>query len=156
MLFICFCDDNALKGSVENYQGKHIVCTCLHKKKVPVEDREYLRDQRTKIGPKGSFQLGLVNTAAAKRDQMSLGEADKLQRHIQKKQWEALATFTSTSSKDISLESSSSQSVNSCGDKDEDFKVMMHPRGAYIFLETQRYVIIISANLGESCQYLSP
>ena len=33
---------------------------------VPVEEREYLKDQRAKIGPKGTFQLGLIDKAGVK------------------------------------------------------------------------------------------
>ena len=34
---------------------------------VPVKDREYLKDQRGKIGPKGSFQLGPEDQSAIKK-----------------------------------------------------------------------------------------
>ena len=34
---------------------------------VPIEEREYLKDQRQKIGPKGSFQLGPIDKDAVKR-----------------------------------------------------------------------------------------
>lgn len=49
------CDDAAVKCSQENCQTRHIICTCPPTKKVPLEDREYLRDQREKAGPRGSF-----------------------------------------------------------------------------------------------------
>ncbi|CAI9715421.1 Hypothetical predicted protein [Octopus vulgaris] len=51
------CDDDAVKGKKENCQVQHIICMCPTSKKVPVEEREYLRDQRAKIEPKGSFQI---------------------------------------------------------------------------------------------------
>ena len=50
------CNDKSVKcvGCEED----HIVCHCVAEKKCPVEDRLYLRDQRSKVGPRGSFQLG--------------------------------------------------------------------------------------------------
>lgn len=68
-----------------------------------------MRDQRAKIEPKGSFQLGSVDKAAVMRDQRAAAKADRLQRQIQQKQEVDFATFASTSSQDISCESSSEE-----------------------------------------------
>lgn len=44
---------------------------------VPVEDREYLKDQRAKIGPKGSFQLGPVDKTAIQKPEKSVVEGER-------------------------------------------------------------------------------
>ena len=38
------CEDQAVKCNVENCQMQHIVCSCPSERKVPIEEREYLRD----------------------------------------------------------------------------------------------------------------
>ena len=53
---------------------------------VPVEERQYLRDQRNKIGPKGSFQLGSVDKTAVKRDVNAGRKVKQLQNQFQKHQ----------------------------------------------------------------------
>lgn len=47
---------------------KHIICVCPAAAKVPIEERAYLRDQRSKTGPKGAFQMSSVDISAVKRD----------------------------------------------------------------------------------------
>jgi hypothetical protein len=48
---------------------KHIICECGPEKRVPVEDREYLLDQRTKTGTFGGrFQFGRVDSASAQKE----------------------------------------------------------------------------------------
>ena len=71
---------------------------------VPKQDREYLRDQRAKIGPKGSFQLGYVDQSDVKRCQRTAAEGERLRRQIQKQQ-EVVFTFAFTINQDTSLES---------------------------------------------------
>ncbi|CAI9727512.1 Hypothetical predicted protein [Octopus vulgaris] len=93
--------------------------------KVLVEEREYLRDQRAKIGPKGSFQFGSVDNAAVKRNQRVVAKAERLQKQIQQQQEVDLASLASTSSQDISLASSSG---------DDKFKSRKHTSEAYNFL----------------------
>jgi len=39
---------------------EHILCRCPSNKQVPIEERLYLKDQRQKVGLKGSLQLGIV------------------------------------------------------------------------------------------------
>jgi len=97
------CDDTSVKCRKDDCRTLHIICTCPPKKKVPVEEREYLRDQRAKIGPKGCFQLGPVDKDATKRDQRAAVEAERLRHQIQKQKEADMATYASTSSHDIPL-----------------------------------------------------
>ena len=46
---------------------QHISCSCKANK-VPLEERVYLKDQRAKIGPRGTLQLGPVDRSAVRRD----------------------------------------------------------------------------------------
>ena len=80
------CDDKAVRCKKENCQIQHIICTCPPNKKVPMEEREYLRDQRAKKEPKGSFQLGPVDKAAVRRDKRTSAEAERLQKQNPKQQ----------------------------------------------------------------------
>lgn len=41
----------------DNCRLRHIVCQCPRKFKIPVEDREYMRDQREKSGTIGKYQM---------------------------------------------------------------------------------------------------
>jgi hypothetical protein len=132
------CDDNAVKCKKENCQTQHIICTCSPSKKVPLEEREYLRDQRAKTTPKGSFQLGSVDKAAVKRDKRVETEAERLQSQIQKQQEVDLANFASTSSQYDSFESISGESEEPSGGEAEEFKPSRQPSGAYSFLKTPR------------------
>lgn len=68
------CDDFAVECNKESCQTKHIVCTCPPHKKIPVEEREYLKNQREKTGQKDSIQLG---KGAVKRSQKNVTEAEK-------------------------------------------------------------------------------
>ena len=52
------CNDRTVKCKESNCDAEHIVCECPLDIKVPQPDREYLKDQRAKKGPKGKFQLG--------------------------------------------------------------------------------------------------
>jgi hypothetical protein len=49
----------------ENCTKQHLVCECPLQQKVPMEERAYLKDQRSKVGTKGAFQMGPVDRAAA-------------------------------------------------------------------------------------------
>ena len=55
---IAACDDARVKCSVDSCAEMHILCLCEDAKKVPVEERTYLKDQRSKIGTfGGSMQM---------------------------------------------------------------------------------------------------
>ena len=45
---------------------------------VLIEEKEYLKDQRQKIGSKGSFQLGPIDKDAVKRYKKNSAEAERL------------------------------------------------------------------------------
>nr|XP_047138681.1 uncharacterized protein LOC124814754 [Hydra vulgaris] len=55
------CDDRLVRCDIKDCFKKHILCNCDEEKKVPVNEREYLKDQRAKKGGKGSFQIGKVD-----------------------------------------------------------------------------------------------
>jgi hypothetical protein len=63
------CESRQVRCSAEpgKCESRHLVCECPPEKRVPAEEREYLLDQRTKIGTKGLLQLGPVDRAAAAR-----------------------------------------------------------------------------------------
>jgi hypothetical protein len=55
------CNSKYIRCDVVNCQTEHIACECSPELRVPVEEREYIRDQRSKIGTRGTFQLGSVD-----------------------------------------------------------------------------------------------
>ena len=135
-------------------QIQHIICTCPPNKKVPVEEREYLRDQRAKKGSKGSFQLGPIDKAAVKRDKRTPAEAERLQKQTQKQQEVDVVTCVPTSH-NICFESGSEKSGEPSGSEAEEFKPVRKPSGTYNLLKTPRYAIElirgnVSSNLGAS------
>ena len=58
------CAARSIRCAVVNCQSVHIACVCLPQLRVPVEEREYLRDQRSKTGTKGTLQIGPVDRRA--------------------------------------------------------------------------------------------
>jgi hypothetical protein len=62
------CNSLAIKCSVENCNVQHIACECAGPKRVPDEDRLYMRDQRAKKGTRGSYQLGPVDRKAVSKE----------------------------------------------------------------------------------------
>ena len=63
------CDDRGVKCKKLDCQEEHISCICTSTKKVPVEERKYLPDQRQKLGPKDTYQMSTIDRVAVKRDQ---------------------------------------------------------------------------------------
>ena len=55
------CSSKLVRCSVLNCQSVHIACECLPQLRVPDEEREYMRDQRSKTGTKGALQIGPVD-----------------------------------------------------------------------------------------------
>lgn len=49
------------ESSVEIFQTQHLVCLRPPSKKLPIEEREYLKDQGARNGRKGSFQVGSMD-----------------------------------------------------------------------------------------------
>ena len=74
------CNDVRVKCTASNCIQDHFLCICATNAKVPPEERAYLRDQRLKIGPKGTFQMASVDRAAAKK---ALAAEKRLQKHDQ-------------------------------------------------------------------------
>ena len=129
------CDDNAVKCNAENCQKQHIIYLCPPGRKVPAEEREYLNDQRIKIGPRGTFQLGSVDKAAAQRDQRATVRADRLRN--QKQLEIESSTSASTSVMNPYLECSTEESSKT-GSDDEEFKLQKQPSGFYSTLKVPR------------------
>jgi hypothetical protein len=77
---------------------------------VPVEERQYLRDQRNKIGPKGSFQLGSVDKTAVKRDVDAGRKVKQLQSQFRKDHQKNVESSVYLPSHNISTTSSSGES----------------------------------------------
>jgi hypothetical protein len=75
------CDNPSVKCKTENCSITHILCQCPFESKVPDIEREYLRDQRLKVGTKGQFQMrGTDRTAAAEDRAKHQREEEKKQR----------------------------------------------------------------------------
>lgn len=68
------CSDRRVHCTIEKCAEEHIVCVCSSDAKVPIEDRAYLRDQRSKSGPKGAYQLSSIDQTAAKRNRKTTHE----------------------------------------------------------------------------------
>lgn len=75
------CSDISVNCENDKRTQEHIICVCPRNAKVPLEDRVYLRDQRSKTGPKGAYQLSSVDTAAAKRDRRAKHEQQQVLTH---------------------------------------------------------------------------
>ena len=141
------CSDNAVKCKVENCETQHIICECPSNKKVPLEDREYLKDQRAKCGTKGCFQLGSVDKAAVKRN---LKLKTRNIKKLQKKSESSLSLSQSFASE--SMSSDEFENFNEQLNVDE-FKPAKQINEDYSFLKTPRFAMElirsdVSSNLG--------
>lgn len=150
------CNDKDVKCFKENCSAVHIVCSCPPQKKVPIEEREYLRDQRAKMGPKGSFQLGTVDKQAVTRQEKHSKETARTEAQRRKHREEAETTFASTSSQYLSLECSFDESIESSkSSAAEDFQPGSDSQGPYSFLKIPRFAMElirgdVSSRLGAS------
>jgi hypothetical protein len=72
------CSDSRVYCKKAKCAQAHIICVCPAAAKVPLEERAYLRDQRSKAGPKGAFQMSSVDTAATKKER----KAKQRQQHV--------------------------------------------------------------------------
>lgn len=101
---------------------------------VPVEEREYLKDQRTKIGPKGSFQLGPIDRDALKRSR----------REFQRLRFDSIAS-TSTDQDDIFPQHQSSSTSATTSASEENEEEYSQPsgilKGVYCRLPLHRYAM---------------
>lgn len=59
------CSSASVKCTEANCEVQHIVCECPPARKVPLEERPYMRDQRAKTGTRGSFQMRHKDRRAA-------------------------------------------------------------------------------------------
>lgn len=138
------CEDYRVKCNKENCCSKHIICTCPFQKKVPVEDREYLKDQRCKIGPKGTFQLGPIDKCAIKKSK-------KQQKRLRKK----LPTPTASTYNLQDIVSVPSSPSFPSEELEEYFQPQTDEKGPYSLTKFPRYALElvrgdISSNVGAS------
>jgi len=64
------CDDPVARCNAANCVKKHFMCQCPVKLKIPVEDREYMKDQRQKVGTRGNFQMRGRDILAATQERL--------------------------------------------------------------------------------------
>ena len=102
------CNHKTIKCTIQNCDEVHIECLC--QQKVPREEREYLRDQRNKTGPKGTFQLGSVDREAARRDRRREEENQRQ------------TTTLASDAFEFPADTSVSSSASSCLVVDEDYE----------------------------------
>ena len=111
-----------------------------------MEDRAYLKDQRSKIGPKGTFQLGPTDKTAIKKCRR---EGERLS---QQRSMKISPPIASTSY----VQDDSSLSYSSPSDETEDYKHLDGPMQVpYNLTKIPRYALElvrgdVSSNLGAS------
>ena len=110
-----------------------------------MEDREYLKDQRGKVGPKGTFQLGPVDKSAIKKSKKER-EGSRKNLHSSPK--------ASTSNLRGNV-SSPSYSSSPSEEPEEYLQPKSHPKRPYSLIKFPRYALElirgdISSNLGAS------
>ena len=133
------CKDIRVKCLDLNCQKQHIVCLCTEKNKCPIEEREYLRDQRSKIGPRGSFQLGPTDKGAAKRQKLSATKVRQYDACNKKQQLQEERVLATVSSEQISHSDSSQSSA--VDESDSVFSARSFPASSetYSDLKTPRF-----------------
>ena len=55
------CTHPRIQCKVLKCKQLHILCTCRAECNIPLIERQFLKDQREKTGPKGSFQIGSID-----------------------------------------------------------------------------------------------
>lgn len=122
------CDDSAVECNKESCQTKHIVCTCPPHKMVPIEEREYLKTQREKPGPKDCFQLGKKSEKkhAVKKYKKSAAETEKLDRQIERQQQQDSTQIAYLSDSDDTID----ESFESGRPFEEPYSLLKVPRYA--------------------------
>ena len=111
----------------------------LKKKKCPIEEREYLRDQRSKIGPRGSFQLGPTDKGAAKRRKLSATKVRQYDAYNKKQQLQEESVFATVSSEQISHSDSSQSSAEDKSDSVLSTRSFPASSETYSDLKTPRF-----------------
>jgi len=59
------CDSKVVRCSIENCEKEHIICECPNDRRIPAEERSYMRDQRAKVGTRGAYQMGTKERSRA-------------------------------------------------------------------------------------------
>jgi hypothetical protein len=77
------CDSPHVRCTAKDCKTSHIICVCPPQYRVPAEEREYLIDQRQKIGTKGSYQMRITDRIAAAKQRAREKRQAKPRRHPQ-------------------------------------------------------------------------
>jgi hypothetical protein len=84
------CDSRLVRCNATDCQAQHIICECPPHQRVPIEEREYLRDQRKKIGTKGTYQIGPVDRITVARQKARQKRKEKSSRRKHKQHMEQI------------------------------------------------------------------
>jgi hypothetical protein len=124
------CNNKGIKCKVEDCNTKHFYCSC--EQKIPIEDREYLIDQRNKDGTRGRFQIGSRDKNAKPiRQQFSRVGTSEESENVEE---EVAETLEST------VNSSSSENLNTSGSSVDSSK-LEGGRGYYNLAKYPRFVL---------------
>lgn len=69
------CDSKVVRCSIENCEKEHIICECPNDRRIPAEERSYMRDQRAKVGTRGAYQMGTKERSRAVKKKWAPAEA---------------------------------------------------------------------------------
>ena len=119
------CNERSVNCRIANCTKIHVSCSCDPHNRVPIEERNYLRDQRLKCQPKGSFQLGSPE-----------GKIKTEEKHVPKK---PCTSATLSALQQSTAESSPSPSADECCDNDDLYEGPM--RSKYNLLKTPRFAL---------------
>ncbi|XP_065645679.1 uncharacterized protein LOC136076138 [Hydra vulgaris] len=110
-LKVVLCNDKNIKCSQDNCPNTHILCTYSPDKKFPVEERLYLKNQRDKSGPKGSFQLGSVDCERSRKGSLKKHKTEhkNMEQSLQQETFNLLPEIVLSESDSESVISSSSE-----------------------------------------------
>ncbi|XP_047143056.1 uncharacterized protein LOC124817256 [Hydra vulgaris] len=98
------CYDDRVKCKYLTCNNKHLVCVCPPECKIPLEEREYIKDQRSRNGTKGNIQLGPVDWSTVKKEKRRVGKCSNVK---------VPSCDNGESSFDINLESDTESSSDS-------------------------------------------
>ncbi|XP_065682592.1 uncharacterized protein LOC124816201 [Hydra vulgaris] len=137
-LKVVLCDDKNIKCSQDNCPDTHILCTYSPDKKIPVKERLYLKDQREKSGPKGSFQLGSVDREWSRKESLKKHKTEykNLEESLQEEKFNLLP--------EIVLPESDSEPVISSSS--EIWKPERNPSGIYNLWKFLKFAIELIRN----------
>ena len=137
------CSHPSVRCRESDCKKVHIICECKGSSKVTIDDRIYLKDQRTKAGPKGHFQLGQKDYKAAKlakRKSSTPEERAKLIVKCELPPPSELVT-SSTSTLSCNCELPPSPKLESVHKQDSDYVLHTAPASIYNQMPTPCYAL---------------